>query len=128
MSHRTDRVRIVVLLKRKPTLSKEEFHKHWTETHGPLFSSLDVVKRNLLKYEQAHINDPVLQQIMQMIPGAPTADWDGMAIFEAESYAKVFEVFQSEEYSKVIIPDDEKFVDRANWQMLPFDLNTVVDK
>jgi hypothetical protein len=108
MSHRTDRVRIVVLFKRKPTLSKEEFHKHWTETHGPLFSSLDAVKRNLLKYEQvcgasrlllslphstqAHINDLVLQQITQMIPGAPTADWDGMAIFEAESYAKIFEV------------------------------------
>ncbi|KAJ7903415.1 hypothetical protein B0H14DRAFT_2664824 [Mycena olivaceomarginata] len=96
MSHRTDRVRIVVLLKRKPTLSKEEFHKH-----GP---------KRMAHYDSW------------------TTDWDGMAIFEAESYAKIFEVFQSEEYSKVIIPDDEKFVDRANWQMLPFDLNTVVDK
>jgi hypothetical protein len=108
MSHRTDRVRIVVLLKRKPTLSKEEFHKHWTESawptvffHGRRKEELTQIRTgmrcisltlSLPHSTQAHINDPVLQQITQMIPGAPTTDWDGMAIFEAESYAKIFEL------------------------------------
>ncbi|KAJ7903414.1 hypothetical protein B0H14DRAFT_3421638 [Mycena olivaceomarginata] len=93
---------------------------------APLFSSLDVVKKSLLKYEQAHVNHPVLQQIAQMIPGAPTPEWDGMAIFEGESYAQIFEVFQNEEYQKVIVPDEQHFIDRLNCQMLPFDLNTVI--
>jgi hypothetical protein len=56
MSYRTDRVRVVVLLKKKPTLSKEEFHKYWSGTHSALFSSLDIVKSNLVKYEQVRPN------------------------------------------------------------------------
>jgi hypothetical protein len=33
----------------------------------------------------------VLKQIAEMM-GAPMSEWDGMAIFEGESYAKIFEV------------------------------------
>ncbi|KAJ7131589.1 EthD domain-containing protein [Mycena crocata] len=127
MSFRTDRVRLVILLKRKPTLSKEEFHKYWSGSHGALFSSLEIVQTNLLKYEQAHTNDAVLQQISQVM-GAPMAEWDGMVIFEGESYAKIFAVFQDAEYQKIIVPDEEKFLDRQSAQMLPLDLFTVVDK
>jgi hypothetical protein len=66
---------------------------------------------------QGHINHPVLQQITaQMIPGAPTIDWDGMAIFEAESYAKIFEVLytcerlSSQEYIKACYETTSKSV------------------
>ena len=49
---RRDRVRLTVLLVRKQGMSIEEFQKYWRETHAALFTSLDVVKRNLVKYEQ----------------------------------------------------------------------------
>ncbi|KAJ7131587.1 hypothetical protein C8R43DRAFT_1207626 [Mycena crocata] len=125
MSFRTDRVRLAILLKQKPTLSKEDFHKYWSESHGTLFSSLEIVKTNLLKYEQAHMNDAVLQQIFQVM-GTPMAEWDGMVIFEGESYEKIFAVFQDAEYQKIIVPDEEKFLDRQSAHMLPLDLFTVV--
>ncbi|KAF8184646.1 kinase-like domain-containing protein [Mycena galopus ATCC 62051] len=118
MSYRTDRVRLIVLFARKSNLSKEEFHKYWLETHGPLFSSLDAVKNNLLKYEQGHVNGTVVQQLAQMM-GAPVTEWNGMAIFEGESLAKIFEVFQSEQYQKIIVPDEENFIDRTKFQMIP---------
>ncbi|KAJ7158628.1 hypothetical protein C8R46DRAFT_395815 [Mycena filopes] len=127
MAYRTDRVRLVVLLKRKSTLSKEEFHQYWSEQHAALFSSLDIVKTNLVKYEQAHTNDAVLQQMAQTL-GAPPSEWDGIVIFEAESYPKIFEVFQHEEYRTKVVPDEEKFIDRMGCQTLPLDLVTVVDK
>ncbi|KAJ6531921.1 EthD domain-containing protein [Mycena capillaripes] len=127
MAFRTDRVRLAILLKRKASLSKEEFHKYWAEKHGPLFSSVDIVKTNLLKYEQAHTNEGVNQQVAQMM-GIPMPEWDGIAIFEGESYAKIFEVFQNEEYKRVIIPDEEKFIDRQGCQMIPLDLLSVIDK
>ncbi|KAJ6508005.1 hypothetical protein C8R47DRAFT_1036853 [Mycena vitilis] len=127
MSFRTDRVRLVVLLKRKSSLSKEEFHTYWSEKHGPLFSSLEIVKTNLLKYEQAHTNDAILQQITQMM-GAPMSEWDGMAIFEAETYGKIFEVFTHPEYQEKVIPDEKSFMDRESCQMLPLDLFTVIGK
>ena len=68
MSLRTDRARLVLLVKRKATLSKEAFHHYWSGTHGALFSSLDIVKTNLLKYEQV-CRSPDLPQaaIMELI-------------------------------------------------------------
>jgi hypothetical protein len=106
MSFRTDRVRLAILLKRKATLSREEFRRYWIETHGPLVNSLDVIKTNLLKIEQvrkshdlshpsvekqqAHVNESVIAHLTQM-PFGPS-EWDGIAILEAESYAKIFEV------------------------------------
>ncbi|KAJ7364155.1 hypothetical protein DFH08DRAFT_267430 [Mycena albidolilacea] len=126
MSFRTDRVRVAILLKRKATLSREEFRRYWIETHGPLVNSLDVIKTNLLKIEQAHVNESVIAHLTQM-PFGPS-EWDGIAIFEAESYAKIFEVFQNEEYQKKIIPDNDVFLDAKGCQLLPLDVLTVVDK
>ncbi|KAF8206287.1 EthD domain-containing protein [Mycena galopus ATCC 62051] len=127
MSYRADRVRFALLVNRKPGLSKEEFHKYWSEKHGPLVTTLDIVKQNLLKYEQGHTNYPVLEQMAQMT-GAPIPEWDGMAIFEAESYAKFFEIVQSEEYQKILVPDEDLFIDRHTLQMIPLDLMTVLEK
>jgi hypothetical protein len=49
---RPDRVRLAILMKRKPGMSKEEFSRYWAEVHSPLFTSLDIVKANIVKYEQ----------------------------------------------------------------------------
>ena len=40
-----------------------------------------------------------------------------MAIFEAESSEKLWAVFQDEEYHKLVVPDEEKFLDKecADW-------------
>ncbi|KAJ7918893.1 hypothetical protein B0H13DRAFT_1458921, partial [Mycena leptocephala] len=86
---RPDRVRLAVLIKRKPGMSVEEFGRYWAEVHGPLFTSLDIVKKNLVKYEQAHSNEEMLQQFQAA--GFTKSEWDGMAIMEAESYAKLME-------------------------------------
>ena len=49
---RTDRVRAIALMAKKTDMSDAAFFKHWQEVHGPLFAGLDIVKRNILKYEQ----------------------------------------------------------------------------
>ncbi|KAJ7624329.1 hypothetical protein DFH06DRAFT_1230187 [Mycena polygramma] len=123
---RTDRVRLVLLVKRKPGVSKEEFTRHWTEIHGPLFTGLDIVKKNLLKYEQAHRNDKMSESLQA--GGLPGAEWDGMAIFEGESYEKVMEVVNSDEFKNKIIPDADNFMDVPQIQYIPLDLVTPVEK
>ncbi|KAJ7164397.1 hypothetical protein C8R46DRAFT_1278670 [Mycena filopes] len=129
MAYRTDRVRLVVLLRRKSTLSKEEFHQYWSGPHATLFTSLDIVKTNLFKYEQAHTNDSVMQQTeMAQMLGAAQSEWDGMVVFEAESYAKIFEVLQHEDYRTKVAPDEDNFLDRMGCQTLPLDLMTIVDQ
>ena len=42
-----------------------------------------------------------------------------MAILEAESMEKILEVFTSEEYKTVVVPDEGKLFDRSKTQMLP---------
>ena len=51
-SLRSDRVRLAVLMAPKPGLSFEEFDRYWLDVHAKVFSSIAIVKRNLLKYEQ----------------------------------------------------------------------------
>ena len=52
---RSDRVRAIALMAKKAGMSDEAFFKHWQEIHGPLFANLDIVKKNILKYEQVSI-------------------------------------------------------------------------
>lgn len=49
---RTDRVRMVALLYPKEGLSFEEFDRYWLNEHSKVFTSIDIVKKNFLKYEQ----------------------------------------------------------------------------
>ncbi|KAI0674974.1 hypothetical protein C8Q78DRAFT_1009866 [Trametes maxima] len=115
-SLRPDRVRLSMLLVPKEGLSLEDFRRHWIENHASLFSSLPVVKKNLLKYEQYHIDSTTTAAVARQFQQEPTA-WAGQVIFEAESLEKILEVFQDEEYQRIVVPDEEKFVKRT--EILP---------
>ena len=91
-------------------MSETEFHAYWSGQHYKAFSSMDVVKQNLLKYEQCHQNAAQLQKFKDA--GFTVPDFDGIAIFEAESYDKIMAVFTSEEYKTKAIPDEENYLDR----------------
>ncbi|KAJ7016554.1 hypothetical protein C8F04DRAFT_1160761 [Mycena alexandri] len=123
---RTDRVRLAILVKRKPGIDKEEFSRYWAEVHGPLFASLEIAKRSIMKYEQAHCNAAALQALRAA--GMKVLEWDGMVIFEAETYEKIIEVLRSDDYHKIIIPDAQKFMDLGEAQFMPVDLVTLIDK
>ncbi|KAJ7461683.1 hypothetical protein B0H11DRAFT_1923375 [Mycena galericulata] len=97
------------------------------EEHGSLFTSLEIVKRNILKYEQlkyqcyAHLN----QELRECFQGAgfKAFEWDGMAIFEAEKY-----VWKNEDFQKIVMAHAEKFIDVPQKQFVPLDLTTPIDK
>ena len=46
-------VKLICLLKRKPGMSPEEFHRYWREQHGPLVARSQS-GRHVLRYEQNH--------------------------------------------------------------------------
>ncbi|KAI0779858.1 hypothetical protein C8Q74DRAFT_1367678 [Fomes fomentarius] len=117
-SLRSDRVRLIILISPKPELSLEEFQDYWLNTHSKLFTSVAIVKKNLTKYEQFHITPSYTAPITSMIPGYSAPPFAGIAIFEAESLEKIYEVFQDEEYTRVVIPDEEKFFIRKDVQFL----------
>ncbi|KAF9237073.1 hypothetical protein BU15DRAFT_49272 [Melanogaster broomeanus] len=96
MSLRTDRVRITVSFKRKEGISKEEFENFWLNEYFKLFNSLDIVKSNILKYEQAHANEVINKAIAEV--GLPVAPFDAQATIEAATFEALMAVFTSEEY------------------------------
>lgn len=49
-----------------------------------------------------------------------------MSVFEAVSYNKILECFTDEEYRRVGIPDEERFVDRGRTIAMPGDLFDVI--
>ncbi|KAI0326539.1 hypothetical protein GY45DRAFT_1258785 [Cubamyces sp. BRFM 1775] len=125
---RTDRVRLAVLMAPKPGLSFEEFDRYWLDVHAEVFSSIAIVKRNLLKYEQFHL-DPKYDDIIaaQSLAKSKTP-FRGIAIFEATSLDKIFDIFQDEEYLRVVVPDEHKFFDHENAQILAGPFATIIDK
>lgn len=47
-----NRVRLSALFFPAPGITYEQFSEYWLHEHGKLFMSLDIVKKNLTKYEQ----------------------------------------------------------------------------
>ncbi|KAI0738715.1 hypothetical protein C8Q80DRAFT_1124814 [Daedaleopsis nitida] len=130
---RTDRVRVIALMAKKDDISDADFYKYWHEVHGPLFANLEITKKNLLKYEQAfssqhHYNHAFDAGILA-IGAATTSTFKGMAVFEAESYEKIFQVIGSDEYSSVVGPADEaNFMDRSKTVFMPGTLISFINK
>ncbi|KAI5998223.1 hypothetical protein EDD15DRAFT_2244428 [Pisolithus albus] len=123
MSLRTDRVRIIGSVKRKEGVSKEEFENFWINEHPKLFNSLDVVKKNILKYEQAHANEVVSQALTES--GLTVSPFDAMSIFEAPTFEALMEVFTSEEYKKTVGAESLKYFERG--QMFAANFATIID-
>ena len=133
---------MMTLMYPKDGLSFEEFDRYWLENHGKVFSSLDIVRKNLLKYEQVrpsqfiplvtnddhsyqfHLN-PQMNQLFAA-QGLEPVSFVGVAIFEAESFDKIQEVFQHPDYIRFVVQDELKFVKREKCQMVAGELATVV--
>lgn len=73
-----------------------------------------------------HYNDAFEQGAKAM--GFDIVSYRGVVIFEAESYEKIMEVFQSEEYERVIFPDESNFIDRSKTGFFPGPFITFIDK
>ncbi|KAL9096540.1 MAG: hypothetical protein Q9163_006431 [Psora crenata] len=120
---RPDRVRVVTVAFRKQGMSEEDFHSYWRDEHSQIFASIAIVKRNLIKYEQSHCSKEALESMKK--GGFPAADFDGLAILEAESFEKIREVFADEEYKNVVGADEDKFMDRKKSLVFPADIVSI---
>ncbi|THH15368.1 hypothetical protein EUX98_g9478 [Antrodiella citrinella] len=119
-------VRGAVLLHPKDGVSFEEFDKYWIEKHGDLFSSLPIVKKNLIKYEQFHFNADLNKELAKV--GLYKSPYYGIANFEAESDEKLLEVFEDPEYKRLLLPDEDKFFDKSMSELIVGKMAVFIDK
>lgn len=67
--------------------------------------------RLFLRVVKAHNDEDALAKLKPV--GFGIAECDGMAIFEAISYEKIFECFTDEEAKKIMGADEDNFLDKS---------------
>jgi uncharacterized protein (TIGR02118 family) len=93
---------LVALLPRKPGMSKEDFHRHWREVHGPLV--VETLGQYLVGYEQYH----------RLPEGMGSGDeWDGIAIQRYESEDAFLAFLNDPAYAEKIAADEQDFMDHG---------------
>ena len=97
-------IKLTILLRRHPALSREQFVTYHREEHAPLFMSLPVVRDNVRRYVQQHTVDAAL-------PGLPPTTIDGITELWFDDVDAVARVFTAPSYLATIRPDEETFLD-----------------
>ncbi|KAK1230193.1 hypothetical protein PQX77_006739 [Marasmius sp. AFHP31] len=122
----TDRVRMMMWFRKNPNMTFEEFSFHLRQPHADLFLNTAAVKRNLLKYEQLHVNQDWKQRLASQ--GYNVPNYDGVMIAEAATMDKILECFSNEEYNDVVLPDSFLFSDMTSAVYGAFEIATSIDK
>jgi uncharacterized protein (TIGR02118 family) len=104
-------VKLVVFLKRKPGMSREDFYHHWQENHGPLIRSLPDLARHIVRYEQ--------HRRLPGTDGIGSKGFDGAVVQWFNSMEDFTAFVEEPDYAKHIYPDEEHFLDRDGlvWMM-----------
>lgn len=97
-------IKFTILLRRKPTITHDEFVAYHREQHAPLFCGLPAVRQHVRRYVQCHT-------IPASIPGLPPVTFDGITELWFDDVAGLEAVFTSESYMETIRPDEAKFLD-----------------
>ena len=78
-------------------------------------------------FSQFHLDPKFNEIIAAQTLAKSRSPFRGIAIFEATSLDKIFEIFQDEEYLRVVVPDEHKFFDHENAQILAGPFATIID-
>ncbi len=97
-------IKFTILLKRKASLTHEQFVAHHRDVHAALFMSIPLVKETVRRYVQQH-------GIPAELPGMPPAKYDGVTELWFDDIDALGKCFSDSEYMKRIRPDEESFLD-----------------
>jgi uncharacterized protein (TIGR02118 family) len=106
-------IRLVYLLRRKPELSLEEFHRYWRDEHGPLVA-FHQVGLGIVRYTQSHrVEDPA-NDSMAAARGGMEPPYDGVAELWWESEGALAAASATERGRRggaELLTDEARFID-----------------
>jgi hypothetical protein len=80
-------VHVQILIKKLDAISDEEFHTYWRDPHPKIWLSVDIVKKNVIKYSQFHADQKTSGQLTAA--GLPMAEFDGGREYLGEELGRV---------------------------------------
>lgn len=113
-------IKFTILLKRKASLSHEQFVEHHRDVHAGLFMSVPAVKQTVRRYVQQH-------GIPAELPGMPPVKYDGITELWFDDVEALGRCFSDQEYLAVIRPDEESFLDLHGCDFIVSEQHVVVD-
>lgn len=107
-------IKLVMCLRRKSDLTREQFQDYWLNQHGPFFQKNAGTMR-AKRYVQSHTVDSPLNDGMRESRGMQP-DYDGVAEVWFESESDLMEAMGSPEgqaLSEALLKDEGNFVDHS---------------
>ena len=112
-------IKFTILLRRRASLTQEQFVDHHKNIHADLFMSVEIVKKTVLRYVQQHT-------VPVELPGLPPAKYDGITELWFDDVGALGRCFSDAEYLKRIRPDEETFLDLHGCDFIVSNENTVM--
>lgn len=109
-------MKMVLLLKKKPGMTSDEFKRYYETYHAPLATKL----LHFGTYKRNYINKEDLYQAGHVEHAAPLPDYDVVVEIGFESpddYQKMLDVLADPVAGKQIADDEANFLDRGALQM-----------
>ena len=106
-------IKLVCFFRRRPGMSRDDFHHHWLESHGPLIAGTPELARHLVRYEQNHR----LPEDYERDAGGPPG-FDGCTVQWLESMDEFLGFVREPKYAELIAPDEGRFLDRESITLL----------
>ena len=122
-------VKLVFLLRRLPHLSREEFQRHWRDTHGPLVARYAGVLR-IRRYVQTHTLDTPYAEVLRATRGTGEP-FDGIAELWWESLDELAAATATPEgqaAGHALLEDERRFIDHAGSSMFPCEEHSFVQR
>ncbi|KAF5335264.1 hypothetical protein D9758_016233 [Tetrapyrgos nigripes] len=113
----SSRARLVAFCRKMPSITYDQLRQTWLYDVGSRFATLEIAQKNILVYEQGHIDQTALQRLVQ--DGFSVPDFDGFAVLEAESFEKIQEVLASEEWKTNVGPIEGSVIDITSPEVWP---------
>lgn len=103
-------LRLTALLRRNPSLTHDEFLRHWREEHAPLMA-IPEIARHVVAYEQHAV-----------APGLPdwagSPGWDGVTVQVFADLDGFLGFLAEPAYRELVAPDEDRLLDKGATQWL----------
>ncbi|MEZ0365854.1 EthD domain-containing protein [Mycobacterium sp. pUA109] len=111
------RLRLVLALRRQPTLSRGQCHDYWLNHHAPLAITMP----GLAGYRQLHTDPDATAQVATR-SGIGHADFDGAASISFTSLAAFTSTMAQPEIAETAYEDEKRFIDHSRSSLGLFEL------
>lgn len=107
-------IKLTFVLRRLPSLSRDEFQRYWFETHAPLVASVKDVLR-IRRYVQLHSLPADVSATLREARQGPEG-YDGVAQLWWESFEDAARADReaAAEAGRLLLEDERKFIDLPN--------------